>query len=101
MRQLLYDNHMKLCHWAIRLAYYVQEGVNAQLREVARRHRGMPVEHRRRAFEWWMWRHAAAAPPLADLIRPEHFKEPPNPKPHANDDKPGDWGTAATPEEGL
>jgi hypothetical protein len=61
----------------------------------------MPVEHRRRAFEWWMWRHAAAAPPLADLIRPEHFKEPPNPKPHANDDKPGDWGTAATPEEGL
>jgi hypothetical protein len=78
----------------------IEGGVNAQLREVTRRHRGMPIGHRRRAFEWWMWRHAAAAPPLAELIRPEHFKEPPKPEPQ-DEDKPGDWGTAAIAEEGL
>ena len=30
------------------------EGLNGQIREVLRRHRGMPEEHRRRAVEWFL-----------------------------------------------
>ncbi|NLT56398.1 MAG: hypothetical protein GXX79_17935 [Actinomycetales bacterium] len=31
----------------------IEGGVNACLREMLRRHRGMPIDHQRRAIEWW------------------------------------------------
>jgi hypothetical protein len=78
----------------------IEGGVNAQLRLVLRHHRGLPIERRRRAIEWWCHKHAEFPVPIRDLIQPEHWQPTP-PRHVADDTTPGDWGTAATAEEGL
>lgn len=53
----------------------IEGGINAGLRDLLRRHRGMPEHHQCRAVEWWLHAHAIAAPPPASLIRP-HLDKP-------------------------
>jgi hypothetical protein len=80
----------------------IEGGVNAQLRLVARHHRGMPITHRRRAFEWWLWDHAAAKPALNRLIKPHHWQPTkPTRETEPGPDGPALYDTNTTPEEGL
>lgn len=44
-------------------------GLNAQLRELLRRHRGMPKEHHHRAVEWFLTLHESPIEQALDLAR--------------------------------
>lgn len=79
----------------------IEGGINASLRELLRRHRGMPPEHQRRAIEWWLTTHAIAAPQPASLIRPEHHSPKPKPKPAEEPIGPALYDTGLSAEEGL
>lgn len=46
------------------------EGLNAQIRDVLRRHRGMSEEHRRRAVEWFLTLHELPLEHALDLAKP-------------------------------
>lgn len=46
------------------------EGLNAQIRDLLRRHRGMPEPHRRRAVEWFLTLHELPLEQALDLARP-------------------------------
>ncbi|MEC8761787.1 IS1249 family transposase [Microbacterium schleiferi] len=46
------------------------EGLNAQIRDLLRRHRGMTEEHRRRAVEWFLTLHELPLEQALDLARP-------------------------------
>jgi len=84
----------------------IEGAINSGIREMIRLHRGMPIEHRRCACEWFCWTHAdslerpklplvikeselllkereAARKPAPDLVGPEVY------------------GTASIAEEGL
>ncbi|GAA1412125.1 hypothetical protein AUR04nite_11340 [Glutamicibacter uratoxydans] len=85
----------------------IEGGINSGIRDMLRLHRGMPVEHRRRAVEWFCWTRAdpASRPGLEQFITPELYA----PAKHAEDlvDEAEDlggpqlYGTEATAEEGL
>lgn len=80
----------------------IEGGINAQLRDMLRRHRGMSTEHQRRAIEWWLHAHAVAAPEPASLIQPRHY----NPQPIKTittdePDGPTGYDNALNAEEGL
>lgn len=79
----------------------IEGGINAQLRELLHRHRGMPTDHARRAIEWWCYLHSPRPAPPSSLIRPEHHKPAPTAIAIHDDPTPGDYGTTATAEEGL
>lgn len=79
----------------------IEGGINACLRELLHRHRGMPPEHQRRAIEWWLFAHAIAAPPAASLIRPEHHQPLPKPTPPEEPLGPAGYDTGLTADEGL
>ena len=53
----------------------IEGAVNSGIRTMIFYHRGMPIEHRRRACEWFCWTHTAAEnrPALGELLRPEHY----------------------------
>lgn len=81
----------------------IEGGINAGLRRILRDHRGLPVEHRRRAVEWYLHQRSDNPPPPHRLIREEHYK-PATPLPPITDDEPAgpeELGTATTDEEGL
>lgn len=79
----------------------IEGGINAGLRELLRRHRGMPETHQRRAVEWWLHAHAIAAPPAASLI-PDHLDKPaPKPTPVEEPIGPATYDTGLSAEEGL
>ena len=75
------------------------EGLNAQIRHLLRHHRGMPLEHRRRAVEWFLLLHEV---PLDHAHK--HARTPP---PTLKTTSPNDtlgpalYDTALSPEEGL
>lgn len=46
------------------------ESLNAQIRDLLRRHRGMPEQHRRRAIEWFLTLHELPLEQALDLARP-------------------------------
>jgi hypothetical protein len=78
----------------------IEGAINAQIKALTLRHRGMTPAHQRRAIEWWAYLHSTKPATPADLIRPEHWQ--PAPPPALPDEPtPGDWGTATTAEEGL
>lgn len=79
----------------------IEGGINAGLRDLLRRHRGMPAEHQRRAIEWWLSAHAIAAPEPASLIRPEHHQPTPKPRPVDEPIGPAAYDTGLSAEEGL
>ena len=78
----------------------IEGGVNAPLKDLLRRHRGMPSSHQRRAADWWCYLHSPAPAPPSSLIRPKHW-QPAEPVIVEQDEIPGDYGTATTAEEGL
>ena len=80
----------------------IEGGINAQLRDMLRRHRGMSTEHQRRAVEWWLHAHAIAAPEPADLIKPRHYGPRPTKTITVEEpDGPIGYDTALNADEGL
>ena len=80
----------------------IEGGINAGLRELLRRHRGLPTERQRRAVEWWLHMHSIAAAAPASLIRPDHYQPPAPAVPiEPESDEPEIYGTATSAEEGL
>ncbi|MBL0888947.1 IS1249 family transposase [Myceligenerans indicum] len=80
----------------------IEGGINSVLRDLLKRHRGMPPAHQKRAVEWWCYLHSERPTQPADLARPEHWN--PQPSHPAIDDEPlspAGYDTTATPEEGL
>ena len=45
------------------------ESVNARLRDMLRRHRGMPLLHRVKAVFWWCYMHTESPLPPAEILR--------------------------------
>lgn len=79
--------------------------INAGLRELLRRHRGMPEHHQRRAVEWWLTVHSLDPPDPTSFIKPEHYQPPPakTPSNAASNEAigPAAYDTGLTPEEGM
>lgn len=75
------------------------EGLNSQIRHMLRHHRGMPIEHRKRATEWFLLLHEI---PLEQAHRYAHKPEPPAP-PTEQDEPlgPALYDTGLTADEGL
>ena len=80
----------------------IEGGINAQLRELLRRHRGMSSEHQRRAVQWWLVMHQANPPAPITYVRPEHYTpRQETSTPHAEDSTaPKVLDTAFSPEDG-
>jgi len=78
----------------------IEGGTNQPVRDLLYQHRGMPSDHQRRAVEWLLFMRSDRPPPIASLIRPEHWQPPPSRR-VVNDAAPGDYGTEITIEEGL
>lgn len=76
--------------------------INAQLRDLLRRHRGMIEHHQRRGIERWLHAHAIAAPPDRDLI-PAHLDRTVKPRPQPDQEPigPAGYDTGLAAEEGL
>lgn len=47
----------------------IEGGVNAQLREMLRRHRGMSLERRIKAISWWCYLHTESPLPAAAILQ--------------------------------
>lgn len=77
----------------------LEGGINAQIRHLLRHHRGMTIEHRRRAIEWFLLLHEI---PIEQAH--EHADEPtPQSAPRAAEEPHGPalYDTGLTAEEGL
>jgi len=75
------------------------ESLNAQIRDLLRRHRGMSEQHRRRAVEWFLTLRELPLEHALDLARPT---ETPIPAAHVDEPLgPALYDTALNPEEGL
>ncbi|ALG27778.1 hypothetical protein AOZ07_03175 [Glutamicibacter halophytocola] len=84
----------------------IEGAINSGIREMIRLHRGMPIEHRRRACEWFCWTHADSLerPALPLIIKESELllKEREvarKPVPYLVG--PEVYGTASIAEEGL
>jgi hypothetical protein len=53
----------------------IEGGVNGCIKDLLRRHRGMPSAHQRRALDWWCYLHSPAPKPPRAFIKPEHFTD--------------------------
>lgn len=75
------------------------EGLNAQIRDLLRRHRGMTEQHRRRAVEWFLVLHELPLEQALDLAHPATpaARQPPTEEP----DGPELYGTGLDATEGL
>lgn len=45
------------------------EGLNSRLRELLRRHRGMPIDHRVKAMSWWLYMRTEEPMSAAEIMR--------------------------------
>lgn len=77
----------------------IEGGINAGLRDLLRRHRGMPEHHQRRAIQWWLHAHALA--PITPVIPATAPKTKPRKPPVDQPPGPVHYDTGLTPEEGL
>jgi len=83
----------------------IEGGVNAAIRTTLRQHRGMTIDHRRRAVEWVCWDKADphTRPSLTQLAReqpqPQEPGTPQKPKP-INDDGPVEYDKNFSWEDG-
>jgi len=80
----------------------IEGGINAQLRALLRRHRGMSAEHQRRSVQWWLVMHQANPPTPSTYVKPEHYTPPHEPTPARTEDTgiPKLHDTAFSPEDG-
>lgn len=75
------------------------EGLNSQIRHLMRHHRGMPIEHRRRAAEWFLLLHEI---PINQAHKHAHAPKPTPPATIAEERiGPALYDTGLTAEEGL
>lgn len=75
------------------------EGLNSQIRHLLRAHRGMPIEHRRRAAEWYLLLHEI---PIDQAHKHTHQPAPKHAEPPTEEPiGPALYDTALTAEEGL
>lgn len=75
------------------------ESVNSHIRHLLRNHRGMSIEHRRKAVEWFLLLQEI---PLNQAHRHASAPTPPAPEPeHDEPTGPALYDTALNPEEGL
>lgn len=75
------------------------EGLNSQIRHLLRHHRGMPIEHRRRAVEWFLLLHEI---PLDRAHEHARIPEPEPPQPAPREPiGPALYDTGLSAEEGL
>src|SRR5699024_3393967 len=51
----------------------IEGGVNAPLRQMLSLHRGMRLDRRKRAVEWWLHQHTEAPVPVHTFIQPQHY----------------------------
>lgn len=85
----------------------IEGGVNARLRELLHRHRGMPIKHQRRVIEWWLYTHSTGADPARvarEYLAREWKAKERFMHPEAELEGPGDgpsYGTGLSAEEGL
>ncbi|CAG7622156.1 hypothetical protein LEUCIP111803_02486 [Leucobacter soli] len=77
----------------------LEGGVNAQLRDLLKRHRGMSEEHRRRAAEWFLTLHELSFEEAAKTAAPAPTKQ--RPKPREERDGPALYDTGLDAGEGL
>jgi len=80
----------------------LEGGINSQIREVLRRHRGMSETHQKRAVEWFLVLHERS---LTDALQQALATRPATPEPATEDDNEPEelnlYGTATSAEEGL
>lgn len=82
----------------------IEGGVNAQLRELLHRHRGMRPAHQRRTLEWWLYMHSVLPDPKQVIREHEHRKQRREQERQValeEAEAPGLYGDALTAEEGL
>lgn len=77
----------------------LEGGVNAQLRDLFRRHRGMSEEHRRRAAEWFLTLHELSIEDATQTAAPAPQKQ--RPTIHKDNDQPALYDTGLDASEGL
>ena len=76
--------------------------INAGIRELLRRHRGMPITHQRRAVEWFLYAHSFEPEPANTLITPQHYRVKKDKKPVTEEQiGPVEFDTGLSSEEGL
>lgn len=80
----------------------LEGGINAPIRDLLRRHRGMTEEHRKRAIEWFLTLHEIPLEHALTLATPD---PPATPTPDEESADPTDslelYGTALSADEGL
>jgi len=75
------------------------EGLNSQIRNLLRHHRGMPIEHRRRAAEWFLLLREI---PISQAHKHAQPAQPPQPAPTKEEPiGPALYDNALSAEEGL
>jgi hypothetical protein len=75
------------------------EGLNSQIRNLIRHHRGMPIEHRRRAAEWFLLLHEI---PITQAHNHAHVPQPAPASPAVEEPTgPALYDTGLSAEEGL
>lgn len=80
----------------------LEGGVNQQVKELLRRHRGIQGEHARRAVEWLLNSKTERPYHIEDLARPEHHNAPAQrTQPREEPDTPTGHGTAFSWEDGA
>lgn len=85
----------------------IEGAINSGIRAMIRNHRGMPIEHRRRACEWFCWTHSlkSSRPTLPELIKATKAYEQEQAEAAQEAAElpigPEVYGTAAVAEEGL
>ena len=77
----------------------LEGGINAQLRDLLKRHRGMSEEHRRRAAEWFLTLHELPLTTALNTATPTPKK--PAATRREEPDGPALYDTARNPEEGA
>lgn len=77
----------------------LEGGINSQIRDLLRRHRGMSEHHRRRAVEWFLVLHEL---PLERALTTAHTATPPEPSAETEEpDGPALYDTGLDASEGL
>ena len=80
----------------------IEGGINSPIKDLLKRHRGMPSDHQRRAIDWFCYLHSTNPKPPISFIREENYqpKETLIKPVETPDEIPGDWGTRINLEDG-
>jgi len=84
----------------------IEGGINAPMRDLLKRHRGLAEHHQKRALEWWLYTRCEATVAPSAILNTRHDPTPDEPpSPDSDDsnqlDSPALYDTALTAEEGL